>query len=75
MAVEDTIELEDEIESDEVQASVRIIKLSVPKGETHERSNQYLAGMIAQTSRRKRHTGLAANAIPVNAKLLTPGSC
>lgn len=74
MAEADPIEPDEEIESDEAVASVRIITLSVPKGETPERIDQYLARMIAQTSRSKIQEGLAANAISVNGKVLTRGS-
>src|SRR5579872_4155806 len=54
--------------------SIRIISLLVPKGETPERIDQYLARMIANTSRSKVQEALAAGAVFVNGEVLTRGS-
>ena len=55
-------------------ASIRIISLLVPKGEAPERIDQYLARMIANTSRSKVQEALEADAVSVNGKILTRGS-
>jgi 23S rRNA pseudouridine1911/1915/1917 synthase len=74
MSGETDIIFEEESESEEPQGSHRIILLSVPKGETPERIDQYLARMIANTSRSKVQEGLEAEAVSVNGKILTRGS-
>ena len=66
-------ELEEEIEI-EPGASHRTILLAVPKGESPERIDQYLARIIANTSRSKVQEALAAGAISVNGEVLTRGS-
>jgi 23S rRNA pseudouridine1911/1915/1917 synthase len=62
------------IEADEPQVKHRIISMLVPKGETPERIDQYLARMIANTSRSKVQEALEAEAVSVNGKILTRGS-
>src|SRR5437588_439884 len=69
--MEEIIELE---KSEELVSSHRIISLSVPKGETPERIDQYLARVIANTSRSKVQEALEADAVSVNGKILTRGS-
>ncbi|MEP7234503.1 MAG: RluA family pseudouridine synthase, partial [Ignavibacteriota bacterium] len=65
---------EDDIEFEEQPASHRVIPISVPKGESPERIDQYLARMIANTSRSKVQEALAGGAISVNGEVLTRGS-
>lgn len=48
----------------------RMIVLDVPKGETPERIDQYLARMIANTSRSKVQDAIAADAVTVNGEIL-----
>jgi 23S rRNA pseudouridine1911/1915/1917 synthase len=74
MIDENIIDIEEEIELDEPTAAHRIISISVPKGESPERIDQYLARMIANTSRSKVQEALAAGAISVNGEVLTRGS-
>jgi 23S rRNA pseudouridine1911/1915/1917 synthase len=67
-------EFEEATEMDEPAASHRIIAINVPKGETPERIDQYLARMIANTSRSKVQEALEAEAVTVNGIILTRGS-
>ncbi len=72
---DETINIEDdELETDDVQPLYRIVTLAVPKGETPERIDQYLARMIANTSRSKVQEGLAGELVSVNGSILTRGS-
>jgi 23S rRNA pseudouridine1911/1915/1917 synthase len=52
----------------------RTIVLDVPKGETPERIDQYLARMIANTSRSKVQDAIDANAVLLNGKILDRAS-
>ncbi|MDP4221341.1 MAG: RluA family pseudouridine synthase [Bacteroidota bacterium] len=67
-------EIGEELETVEAPASHRIISVAVPKGESPERIDQYLARMIANTSRSKVQEALAAEAVRVNGEVLTRGS-
>lgn len=64
----------EEIDNEESNDSHRIISVFVPKGETPERIDQYLARMIANTSRSKVQEALAAGAVSVNGEILSRGS-
>jgi 23S rRNA pseudouridine1911/1915/1917 synthase len=68
------IEFKEEIDTDNAKTSHRIISLSVPKGESPERIDQYLTRMIANTSRSKVQEAFAAGAVSVNGVILTHGS-
>ncbi len=74
MSDQEEIVLDDEIEVIEAEGSHRIITLTVPKGESPQRIDQYLARMIANTSRSKVQEALAAGAISVNREVLMRGS-
>lgn len=60
-------ELDDEEAED---APHRIVNLSVPKGETPERIDQYLSRVIANTSRTKVQHGIEAGLITINGSVL-----
>jgi 23S rRNA pseudouridine1911/1915/1917 synthase len=49
----------------------RIVKLTVPKGESPERIDQYLSRMIANTSRSKVQGGIEAGLITINGEVLS----
>ena len=75
-ALEDPIlEEEQELTDDEEpQASERILEVPVPKGERPERVDQFLARMIAHSSRTKVHDAIAAGAVTVNGVRLDKSS-
>ncbi len=55
-------------------ATQRIIELLVPKGERPERVDQFLARMIANSSRNKVQEAISAGAITLNGKILDRAS-
>jgi 23S rRNA pseudouridine1911/1915/1917 synthase len=63
-----------EQEPEEAPASHRVVTLLVPKGETPERIDLYLARMIANTSRSKVQEAMEGGAVSLNGKILTRGS-
>ncbi len=66
---------EEEIDDEEAEvAPHRIVNVSVPKGESPERIDQYLARMIANTSRSKVQGGIEAGLVTVNGEILDRAS-
>ena len=74
MPEEQLIELEEDFEPSEADTSHRTITMVVAKGETPERIDQYLARMIANTSRSKVQEAIASGSITVNGEVLLRGS-
>ena len=62
------------VEEEDDSPKERIIEIIVPKGETPERVDQYLARVIAQSSRTKVQDAIHKGAITVNGKLLDRAS-
>jgi 23S rRNA pseudouridine1911/1915/1917 synthase len=64
-------ELEEELDDEEAEDTPhRVVTISVPKGETPERIDQYLSRVIANTSRTKVQYGIEAGLITVNGSTL-----
>ncbi|MEI8134795.1 MAG: RluA family pseudouridine synthase [bacterium] len=59
---------------DDIPHQHRVVTLLVPKGETPERIDQYIARMVANTSRSKVQEGLETGAVSVNGEVHTRGS-
>jgi 23S rRNA pseudouridine1911/1915/1917 synthase len=70
-------EIEEELGEDKLEESSptkRVVEILVPKGETPERVDQYLARVIAHSSRTKVQNAIEVGAITVNGKLLERSS-
>src|SRR4051812_40263135 len=67
-------EAEELLEEDEEGPQERILELAVPKGERPERVDQFLARMIAHSSRTKVQDAITAGAIMINGKVLDRAS-
>jgi 23S rRNA pseudouridine1911/1915/1917 synthase len=70
-------EIVEELAEDKLEESTptkRVVEILVPKGETPERVDQYLARVIAHSSRTKVQNAIEVGAITVNGKLLERSS-
>ena len=67
-------EIEEEIGTTDELSAHRIITFLVPKGESPERIDQYLARMIANTSRSKVQEAIESGVVYVNGDVLLRGS-
>jgi 23S rRNA pseudouridine1911/1915/1917 synthase len=71
---EEAEELEEEREGEEDQPLQRVLEFKVPLGERPERIDQYLARMIANTSRSKVQEAMDAGAVTVNGEIFSRSS-